>query len=536
MNKIKLIAMYVAVISIVASGGYWLGSHAGSGRQEAGLRMQDTGSKPGEPRKILYYRNPMGLPDTSPTPKKDSMGMDYVAVYQGEATEEGLVSISVEKVQKLGVKREAAVLRDVNKTLNVSGRIEIDERRTYAIAPKFEGWVEHLYVSSTGQSVKRGEPLFDVYSPELVSAQREYRLARQGEETLKNAGSEASLGMGQLAEGARARLKNWDIADGQISQSGNSRRTLTYYAPATGIVMEKKAVQGMRFLPGETLYQIADLSRVWVIAEINEQDIGQISVGAVAQIRIAAYPDQTFEGKIAFIYPTLNAASRTVQVRVELDNQAGKLKPAMYASVTLQAAHHTEVLSVPVSAVIDSGKRTIVIVERAPGLFAPRTVIVGQRGDEYVEIRAGLAAGEQVVTSALFLIDAESNLKAALSGLGGADSASAEPVLAEDAPQPVSAKPVVPAAVKRPVAKTVGHQAVGVFNSINPDGSVSITHEAIKSLGWPGMTMDFALANASLSSGIKQGSAIRFEIVERKPDEWVITRLHVKADVSHEGH
>lgn len=534
MNKIKLITLFVVVVCIVASGGYWLGSHAGSRTQDSGLGMQGAGAKPSEPRKILYYRNPMGLPDTSPTPKKDSMGMDYVAVYQGDVTEENSVSISVEKVQKLGVQREAATPRDVNKTLHASGRIEIDERRTYAIAPKFEGWIEHLYVSSIGQSVTRGEPLFDVYSPELVSAQREYRIARQGEETLKNAGSEASLGMRQLAEAASARLKNWDIAASQLNQSGSSRRTLTYYAPASGIVMEKKAVQGMRFLPGETLYQIADLSKVWVIAEINEQDIGQLSVGGVAQIHIAAYPDQTFEGKIAFIYPILNAASRTVQVRVELDNLAGQLKPAMYASVTLQAAHHPEVLSVPVSAVIDSGKRTIVIVERAPGLFAPRTVTVGQRGDEYVEIRAGLTKGEQVVTSALFLIDAESNLKAALSGLGGVDRAipvPAIPVLAPD-----TAKPVAPAAVKRPVAKTVGHQAVGVFNSINPDGSVSITHEAIKSLGWPGMTMDFSLANASLSSGIKQGSAISFEIVERKPDEWVITRLHVKADVSHEGH
>lgn len=529
MNKIKLITLSIAVISIVATGGYWLGSHAESRTHNSGLRVQEEGSKPGEPRKILYYRNPMGLPDTSPTPKKDSMGMDYVAVYQGDATEDGLVTISVEKVQKLGVRREAVTRRDVNKTLHVSGRIEIDERRTYAISPKFEGWIEHLYVNSAGQSVTRGQPLFDVYSPELVSAQREYSIARQGEETLKNAGSEASLGMSQLAEGARSRLKNWDIADGQISQSGNSRRTLTYYAPATGIVMEKKAVQGMRFLPGETLYQIADLSRVWVIADVNEQDIGQVNLGGVAQIRIAAYPDKVFEGKVAFIYPTLNAASRTVQVRVELDNQAGKLKPAMFASVTLPTANHTEVLTVPVSSVIDSGKRTIVIVERAPGLFAPRTVTVGQRGDEYVEIRAGLAAGEQVVTSALFLIDAESNLKAALSGLGGEDSAiPAKPVLAPETAKPVIAKPTV---VKSPVVKRVGHQAVGVFNSINPDGSVSITHEAIKTLGWPGMTMDFALANASLSSGLKAGSRIRFEIVERKPDEWVITSLH---DVSQE--
>jgi Cu(I)/Ag(I) efflux system membrane fusion protein len=509
MKKINLIALLVAVISSVAAGSYWLGSH------------QTDHSKPQtENRKLLYYRNPMGLPDTSPVPKKDAMGMDYVAVYAGEANEDGAVNISADKVQKLGVKSEAAQLRSLSNTLHVAGRIEIDERKTYAIAPKFEGWVERLYVNSTGQPVAKGQPLFDVYSPELVSARREYALAAQGEANLANADEEARNGMKRLAEAALARLKNWDMAAGD-------KRNLTFASPVSGIVLEKKAVQGMRFMPGEALYQIADLSTVWVIAEVAEQDMAQLALGGHAQVGIDAYPDTPFEGKIAFIYPTLNPATRTVQVRVEVDNPQGKLKPAMFARVTLPAGKQSRVLSVPASAVIDSGTRQIVLVQRAPGSYSPRSVRLGLRGGDYVEVREGLREGEQVVTSALFLIDAESNLKAALQGLGGAEP----PALVEPAPavQPAVIQPV-------PKRKPVGNQAVGILNGINQDGSVNITHEAIAALNWPGMTMDFALANSSLAAGIRPGSAITFELVERKPDEWLITRMQPKPANLHEGH
>ncbi len=514
MKTINRIVIIVLVLSAVAAGGYRLGSHrADNGKQTTANSEPKTGN-----RKLLYYRNPMGLPDTSPVPKKDAMGMDYVAVYEGDApNEDGAVSISVEKVQKLGVKSEAAVRRILAKTIHATGRVEIDERRSYAIAPKFEGWVERLYVNSTGQRVAKGQPLFDVYSPELVSVQREYALARQGEVALAHADDDASgdtarAGMKQLAEASLARLKNWDMA-----ANGKPGRNLTFASPISGIVLEKKAVQGMRFMPGEALYQIADLSVVWVLADIAEQDIAQVKVGSRAQIAINAYPGKAFEGKIAFVYPTLNAATRTVQVRVEIANTDGQLMPGMFANVTLPAGDGVEVLTVPSSAVIDSGTRQIVLVQRSEGRFAPRTVRLGSRSDDYVEVLAGIEEGEQVVTSALFLIDAESNLKAALAGLG-AETAASQPV-----PAPVATR-----------HKGSGHQATGILNAINADGTVSITHEAIATLGWPGMTMDFQLANSSLSAGIKPGSAISFELVERKPDEWVITRLQARAQ--HGGH
>lgn len=514
MRKINLIVLFVAVIAGVA--GYWMGIHR---IQDSGVGIQENPKSQTANRKLLYYRNPMGLPDTSPIPKKDAMGMDYVAVYEGDAgTGEGVVSISVDKVQKLGVKSEAVALRRLDKTLRVTGRVEIDEQRIHTVAPKFEGWVEKLYVNTSGQSVSRGQALFEVYSPELVSVQREYALVKQAEASA--ADEETKTSLKQLADASLARLKNWDIA-------ATGKRSLTFVSPVSGIVLEKKAQQGMRFMPGEALYQIADLTSVWVLADIPEQDIGQIKLGSVSEINLAAYPDKHFSGKVAFIYPTLNAATRTVQVRVELTNPDGLLKPAMFAEMTLSVGKEAALLTIPASAVIDSGTRQVVLVQIAPGRFEPRTVRLGSRSSDYVEVREGLRVGEQVVTSALFLLDAESNLKAALAGFGGQPVTPAPQEAKNPVTAPGMAKDPAPAVIRKKPA-VVGHQAQGILEAINPDGSVSITHEAIKSMGWPGMTMDFILANSSLLSGINPGSAISFELVERKPDEWVITRLQAR--------
>lgn len=421
----KIIGMIFGAVALLCVGvaGYWLGTRTST------EPMPATASMPAKAEpKILYYRNPMGLTDTSPVPKKDGMGMDYVPVFEGEesGSDGKQIVIGIEKVQKLGVKSEAATLRMLDRTVRAVGKIEINERHNYTIAPKFEGWVERLYVNTSGQAVSKGQPLFDVYSPELISALREYSLATQGTLSLKDAGEEAQRSMSQLAAASLARLKNWGVADEQIREFTNAplasdrdKRNLTFYAPISGIVLEKKAVQGMRFMPGEVLYQIADLSSVWVMAEVAEQDIGLVKAGSVAQVNIAAYPDKHFAGKVDFIYPTLDTATRTVQVRVELANPNGLLKPAMFANVELAVSHGGKVLAVPVSAVIDSGTRKIVLVQLAEGHFEPRTVKLGGRSENYVEVLEGIAEGEQVVTSANFLIDAESNLKAALSGMGG---------------------------------------------------------------------------------------------------------------------
>ena len=391
-------------------------------------------TKPGT-GKILYYRNPMGLPDTSPVPKKDSMDMDYIPVYESEATQGNQLNISVEKIQKLGVKSEVATLRELGRTIRAVGKVEVDERRLYTVAPKFEGWIQQLHINATGQSVSRGQALMEVYSPDAVSAQQEYVIAAKGTQSLKQGSPDAQYGIRQLADSALLRLRNWDISETQLQrlrQSGVVRRTLTLSSPASGVVLEKVAVQGMRFMPGEVLYRIADLSSVWLLAEIFEQDLALVQAGQTADITVNAYPGKVFKGKVAFIYPMLNPQTRTAQVRIDLPNPGGLLKPAMYAKVELTAARDkTKVVSVPISAVLNNGTRQVVLVELGGGRYEPRSVKLGMQSDQYVQVLEGLNEGEKVVTSANFLIDAESNLKAALSGFSGQDMATPAPPTAQ---------------------------------------------------------------------------------------------------------
>ncbi|MFN3397381.1 MAG: efflux RND transporter periplasmic adaptor subunit [Sulfurimicrobium sp.] len=425
MSKTMALVLTAAVVAALGAA-YWLGG------QQAGQAVTTTAQTPsaGKPatreRKILFYRNPMGLPDTSPVPKKDQMGMDYIPIYEDkegnnpEAAKQ--VKISSEKIQQLGVRSESATLRDLTHSIHAVGRVEVDERLSHAIAPKFEGWIEELHVDTTGQAVKRGQPLLEVYSPDLVSAQNEYLIARQGETSLRNANPEARASMKQLAEASLERLNNWDISSAQLQALGKSsdaRRTLTLRSPVNGIVMEKKAIQGMRFMPGEVLYQLADLSSVWILADVFEQDIGLVQPGQSASAKLSSYPGKTFPAKVSYVYPTLNPQTRTVPVRLELANPDGLLKPGMYADVELSAPAKGKVLTVPTSAVIYSGKSQTVLVELAPGRFEPRPVKLGMQGNDYVEVLEGVGEGEKVVVSANFLIDSESNLKAAFSGMSG---------------------------------------------------------------------------------------------------------------------
>ncbi len=524
----------LVLIALAGAGGYFYGLSGHAAGASAVSDMATPGSattvQAGAPpsKKLLYYRNPMGLPDTSPTPKKDPMGIDYIAVYEGAANEEpalpGQVVISTQKIQKLGVRTEAAQLRTLDRLVRAAGRVEPDERRLYTITPKFEGYVERLHVNVTGQPVGVGQPLFEAYSPELVSAQREYAIAAQGVTALKDAANQAQAGMQQLAQASLLRLKNWDISEEQIkalSNTGVTQRTLTFRSPVSGIVMEKKAVQGMRFMPGEMLYQVADLSRVWVIADVFEQDLALVKNGAKASIHINAYPEKTFVGTVTYVYPTLKAETRTVPVRVELANPGLQIKPGMFAQVEMQVAAKTKGVTVPVSAVIDSGTRQMVLVQIKPGHFEPREVKTGARSDDYIAILSGVKEAEQVVVAANFLIDAESNLQAAVAGFAEAPAAGASaPAAAGGAPS---------------LARSVGHQAQGMVEEVDAkSGTVSLSHGPVASLKWPAMTMEFKVANAALLTALKPGAKVAFEFVERSPGEWVITS--VKAADPNAGH
>jgi Cu(I)/Ag(I) efflux system membrane fusion protein len=374
----------------------------------------------GGDHKILYYRNPMGLPDTSPVPKKDSMGMDYIPVYadEGSGAVPGTVTISPERIQMLGVRTEPASLRPMAHTVRAVGTVAADERRIGVVNPKFEGWIEQLHVNTTGETVRRGEALLEVYSPDLVLAQREYLVARAAAADMAHADAMARDNANAIAAAALSRLKNWDISADQLARlqrSGVAKRTLTLNAPIGGIVMEKPALQGLHFGAGDMLYRIVDLSTVWLMADVFEQDLAQIRPGQSATITVQAYPGRVFEGRVAFVYPTLNAQTRTAKVRIEVRNPDLLLKTDMYATVEIAAPIETAtVLAVPDSAVLDTGTRQTVLVDRGEGRFEPRAVKLGVRTDGYVAVLAGLRAGEKVVTGANFLIDAESNLRAAL--------------------------------------------------------------------------------------------------------------------------
>ena len=465
MNRMAAATLVATLIAAALGAGYWWGAK----KVSPTAAMSAVGAAKSE-RKVLYYRNPMGLPDTSPVPKKSPDSMDYVPVYEGEepATGVPLVKISVDKVQKLGVRTEPAAQRELTRTVRAVGIVQANERSLYTVAPRFEGWIQKLYVNTTGQAVRKGQPLMDIYSPDLITAQQEYLIAVKGMQSVKDGSPEVQASMHQLMESALQRLRNWDISEAELKQlqkDGKTRQYLTLRSQANGVVLEKLSIEGKRFMAGEMLYQIADLSSVWLLAEVFEQELGLVRHGQAVKIRVDAYPGKTFTGTVTFIYPTVTPETRTAKVRIELPNPGGLLKPAMYARVEMAATRSAgQALAVPDSAVLDTGARQLVLVQREEGKFEPRTVKTGTRADGYIEVLEGIKAGENVVVSANFLIDAESNLKAAIGGMSGMVMGAAKPDASKDgkpaAPPPPAAKdgkpmadmPMPPAKEDKPAA------------------------------------------------------------------------------------
>ena len=370
----------------------------------------------GGPRKILYYRNPMGLPDTSPVPKKDSMGMDYIPVYEGEEQDDDkTVKVSLDKVQRSGVRTEAVEARVVVRPIRAIGTVMHDESRLTVVTMRSDGFVEDLFVSRTGQHVHSGEPLFRVYSADIQRAQIDLLIAMG---TSQRGSGVPTSDANRNLEGALQRLRNLAVPESRIREvreKGVNPRTLDWPSPATGDVIEKKIINGQRVQAGQELYRIADHTHLWVIADVAEADLPAIKIGTRANVTVRAYAAQPIEGEVTFIYPELRVETRTARVRIEIPNLDGRLKIDMYADVVFQAGVHEEpAIAVPASAVIDSGTRQVVLIAKGEGRFEPRAVKLGRRGDGYVEVLDGIGKGEEVVTAATFLIDAESNLRAAL--------------------------------------------------------------------------------------------------------------------------
>jgi Cu(I)/Ag(I) efflux system membrane fusion protein len=371
----------------------------------------EVAAAPPADRKIKYYRNPMGLPDVSPTPKKDSMGMDYIPVYEGEDSDDGSVKLSPGKIQRTGVKSEPATRRVIRTVIRAPGTIQLDERRVSVIAMRAESYVQKVADVTTGAHVVKGQPLMEIYSPAVSSAAAEYISTLNSKVT--------GGGEGPYGKGSRQRLMNLDVPEAAIAAIEKSRNVpigIEWTSPRNGIVLERNVTEGMRAQPGDVLFRIADHSMVWAIVDAAERDLGSLAVGQHTIVRARSFPGREFSGKINVIYPQINKETRTARVRVELPNPEVLLIHDMYVDAEIETGSAESVLAIPESAVLDSGSRQAVLVDKGEGRFEPREVKLGHRGEGYVEVRDGLAEDDPVVTSANFLIDAESNLKAALKG------------------------------------------------------------------------------------------------------------------------
>jgi len=381
--------------------------------------VKKTGKKKGE-RKIKHWRAPMDPTYLSDKPGKSPMGMDLVPVYEEEREEEGLVTIDPVTVQNIGVRTEEVRKRPLHRVIRTVGGITYDERKIYHIHTKFTGWIEKLHVNFTGQKVRRGDQLIAIYSPDLVSTQKEYLQAFEYHQSMQKSDfGEIRAGGESLLEATRRRLELWDITSSQIErleETGIIQKNMVLYSPSNGIVVKMEAArEGMYVQPGMNLYTIADISRVWVEADIYEYELPWIKVGQKALMTLSYYPGKEYEGTITFVNPFMEPKTRTVKIRLEFDNPSFELKPDMYANIMISSDIAKEGLAVPIQAVIHSGKRDIVIIDRGEGRFESREVKVGAEAEGYYQILEGVKEGDSVVTSAQFLIDSESNLKAAIS-------------------------------------------------------------------------------------------------------------------------
>jgi Cu(I)/Ag(I) efflux system membrane fusion protein len=374
--------------------------------QRAAARQPD-----GE-RRVVYYRNPMGLPDRSPAPKKDSMGMDYIPVYEGEDAGDSAIRLEPGKIQRTGVRTEAVERRSLQRPIIVPGIVQLDERRISVVTARSDSFLVDVADITTGENVKKGQSLVTLYAPEITAA------AAQFFSSLKS-NQEGAV------KSARQRLVDLGVTPQAIrlmEKTGEAPAALTWTAPANGILISRKAARGMMIRAGEEIFRLADTSSLWVIADVPERDLGAVRVGAEASIKVKGLPGASIAGRVSLVYPEVAPETRTGRVRIEIANADLALRVNMYADVEIIVGDGRPVASVSESAVIDSGTRQLVIVDRREGRFEPRPVKIGMRGNGLVEILDGVKPGDRVVVAGNFLIDAESNLKAALGAMATSET------------------------------------------------------------------------------------------------------------------
>ncbi|MES0372189.1 MAG: efflux RND transporter periplasmic adaptor subunit, partial [Mariprofundaceae bacterium] len=416
MNKNIIITAIVTLI-IGVSAGYFLAP--------AGKTGSETGTEKiaSKERKPLFYRNPMNPLITSPVPAKDEMGMKYIPVYADSETSSGMtagtVSIDPVTTQNIGVRTATVKRTTLSRVIRSVGRVTFDEQRVARFHSKIDGWIEELFIEKTGDRVKKDTMLLSIYSPQLVASEEEYILALTNADTLKESPFKDIRNSAEsLVRSSRERLELLDVPAHQLREIERTRKVikrLHIHSPFDGTVMKIGAREGQRVTPETELYMIADLTRLWVIVDLYEDDMPWVKEGDMAEMRVSGIPGETFKGKVSYIYPYLEAKTRTVKVRLEVDNSDLRLKPEMFANVTLMSNRQLNAITVPSEAIVRTGAREQLFIERAAGKFEPRDVVIGVSADGETQILEGLRVGEKVVTSSQFLIDSESKLKEATS-------------------------------------------------------------------------------------------------------------------------
>lgn len=425
----------LAVALLTTGFGYYLGRHSSAViesavMESAVIASADTAAATtaSSARKILYYRNPMGLADTSPVPKLDSMGMDYLPVYENELQQTDTLVIDSHKIQTLGVQTQAVAQQLIGRDIRALGTLAINESALSDITPRFAGWITDLQVSTEGQKIAKGEILFNATIPNLYYAEVAYKQAVKRTLEVATAAPELQRQAELQMLAAMERLDEIGAPLDEIERlqrGGDPSPQIPYRSPASGVVLEKTAVQGAGFAAGDRLYRVADLGKLWLKIQLPEQQLGQIKRGDPVRVEILAEAGKYRSTQVDFIYPTLDESTRSLQLRAVLDNADYALKPGQSAEVWLQAKPH-KALAIPSSALLDSGQQQWVLLALSPGVYQPRQVQLGERNQAWIEVVAGLSEGEQVVTHATFLIDSESRLQAALAKFTQADPASSE--------------------------------------------------------------------------------------------------------------
>ena len=416
MSKILITA--IITLSLGATGGYWFAQQTAANNMDAMSTSTETMTSDEE--KPLFYRNPMNPAITSPVFTQDDMGMDYIAVYANDNNNNeppGTVTIDPVVVQNIGVRTKVAQQKAIARTINALGHIDFNEEYLTRLHPKTSGWIGALKIDETGKRVDKNTILLSIYSPDLVAAQREFLVALKNWESVKaNGGSKMQQSTQNIFNGALERLQLFDVPTHQIENLKKTKKIQKYlhiHSPFNGTVMNIGAREGQYVSPKDELYLIADLKRIWVHVEVYEDDLPWVKEGDEVEMRVRAAPGRLFKGKVRFIYPYLEGKTRTVRVRLEFNNTDLVLKPGMFANVLIKADPQKNAVVVPSEAIVRSGNREQIFVQRGPGKYEPREVILGLSSDGFTQIRTGLDVGERVVTSAVFLIDSESKLREA---------------------------------------------------------------------------------------------------------------------------